>query len=76
VQRVDPHDTNAKPLRCTAIDVEGFTQAVETPDHEFVVSVQWHPEDMPYFRNQRKLFAAFASAVKAFDMLLARLQDE
>lgn len=54
----------AEPFRLAASDRDGFVQAIEHSQHEFMVGVQWHPEYLPYVRDQRKLFAAFARAVK------------
>jgi putative glutamine amidotransferase len=55
----------AEPFRLAASDRDGFVQAIEHAHHDFIVGVQWHPEYLPYARDQRKLFAAFARAVKA-----------
>ena len=39
-------------------------EAVERPDKEFAVGVQWHPEDQVRAdETQLKLFRAFAEAV-------------
>jgi len=58
-------DAIAEPFRLAALDRDGFTQAIEHPQHLFMIGVQWHPEYLPYAARQRKLFAAFARAVKA-----------
>lgn len=55
----------AEPFRLAARDRDGFVQAIENPGHEFMIGVQWHPEYLPYARQHRRLFAAFARAVKA-----------
>lgn len=55
----------AAPFRLAARDRDGFVQAIEHPQHEFMVGVQWHPEYLPYARHHRRLFAAFARAVKS-----------
>jgi putative glutamine amidotransferase len=55
----------AEPLRLAASDRDGFVQAVEHREQDFVLGVQWHPEYLPYARHHRKLFAAFANAVRA-----------
>ncbi len=60
-------DKIAEPLRVAAHDADDFVQAIEMPDREFVLGVQWHPEYMPYDATQRKLFQLFAAAVKACD---------
>jgi putative glutamine amidotransferase len=57
-------DDIGEPFRLAAMDRDGFTQAIEHPQHPFMIGVQWHPEYLPYARHQRKLFAAFSRAVK------------
>ncbi len=39
-------------------------EALELPDNRFVVAVQWHPEDRMDRHRDRKLFEAFASALR------------
>jgi len=63
-------DEVAEPFRLAAKDRDGFTQAIENPQHRFMVGVQWHPEYLPYVRLHRKLFGAFANAVKSSDKTL------
>jgi putative glutamine amidotransferase len=58
-------DEIAAPFRLAARDRDGFVQAIEHPGREFMIGVQWHPEYLPYAKRQRKLFAAFARAVKS-----------
>ena len=58
-------DAIAAPFRLAARDRDGFVQAIEHPHHEFMIGVQWHPEYLPYAADHRKLFIAFADAVKA-----------
>jgi putative glutamine amidotransferase len=58
-------DRIAAPFQAVAKDKDGFVQAIENRQHAFMVGVQWHPEYMPYSSGQRRLFAAFADAVKA-----------
>jgi putative glutamine amidotransferase len=43
---------------------DGFVEAVERPGSQFVVGVQWHPEDC-YLTNDpdARLFAAFREAL-------------
>jgi putative glutamine amidotransferase len=60
----------AEPFRLAAKDRDGFTQAIENPRHRFMLGVQWHPEYLPYAGHHRKLFAAFADAVKSSDKSL------
>lgn len=43
---------------------DGVIEAVERPDKQFVVGVQWHPENMsPTDDRQKRLFQAFAEAL-------------
>lgn len=37
-------------------DLDGIVQAIEDPDHDFLVGVQWHPEFLILLGCQRKLF--------------------
>jgi putative glutamine amidotransferase len=43
-------------LRVAARDSNRIVQAIEHPDHPFVLGVQWHPEYMPQAPEQRALF--------------------
>jgi putative glutamine amidotransferase len=58
-------DEIAAPFRLAARDRDGFVQAIEHRGHAFMIGVQWHPEYLPYVKQHRKLFAAFARAVKS-----------
>lgn len=51
-------------LRVAARDENGIIQAIESVEGAFKIGVQWHPEFMPYAWHSRKIFAAFAAAVK------------
>lgn len=51
-------------LELAATDEDKFTQAVENPQQDFVIGIQWHPEYMPYSTHQRQLFKAFSNAVR------------
>jgi len=56
----------APPNACvTAYAPDGVVEALELPDKHFVLSVQWHPEDM-YTENDsmRRLFRAFVEAAR------------
>ena len=44
-------------------DKDGFVQAIES-NYGFLIGVQWHPEYLPYQKQQRKLFSLFARAVR------------
>ncbi|MBV8348188.1 MAG: gamma-glutamyl-gamma-aminobutyrate hydrolase family protein [Mycolicibacterium sp.] len=50
-------------LIVSAQDSEGVTEAVELPGDNFVVAVQWHPEER---LNDLRLFAGAVAAAKAF----------
>lgn len=52
-------------LQISATSVtDGIVEAIELPEKEFAVAVQWHPEDqVPGDETQLKLFRAFAEAV-------------
>ncbi|WP_114417993.1 gamma-glutamyl-gamma-aminobutyrate hydrolase family protein [Marinospirillum perlucidum] len=43
-------------------DLDGIIQAIEDPDQEFLLGVQWHPEFLIFMRQQRLLFKALVEA--------------
>ena len=52
----------ASALRVTGRADDGVIEAVESPDHRFLIAVQWHPEeisDMPWIQ---RLFAGFVKS--------------
>ncbi|WP_353662017.1 gamma-glutamyl-gamma-aminobutyrate hydrolase family protein [Hydrogenimonas sp. SS33] len=51
-------------LRKAAYDANGIIQAVESTEERFVTGLQWHPEFMPYLWHSRRIFSAFAAAVR------------
>ncbi|NWG15517.1 MAG: gamma-glutamyl-gamma-aminobutyrate hydrolase family protein [Chloroflexi bacterium] len=56
----------APALRVTAYAPDGVLEGTELPDKTFILSVQWHPEDL--FREHevmRRLFGAFIEAARA-----------
>lgn len=53
-----------------ATDVEGIIEAVELPEHGFVVAVQWHPEES---LDDLRLFAGLVEAARAFSAERANL---
>jgi putative glutamine amidotransferase len=55
-------DFLASCLHPAAISPDGLVEAVEIPDHPFVIGVQWHPECMPESVQMQALFRAFVSA--------------
>jgi putative glutamine amidotransferase len=51
-------------LRVAAVSPDNVIEAVERPDKDFAVAVQWHPEDRCMVdARDRKLFESFAAAV-------------
>ncbi len=68
-QAVTP-DRLAEGTHATAVSPDGLVEAIEAPGRTWVVGVQWHPEreepQIPGFAEaSRRLFAAFADAVKS-----------
>jgi putative glutamine amidotransferase len=52
-------------LRVAAVSPDNVIEAVERPDKDFAVAVQWHPEDRCMVdARDRKLFESFAAAVE------------
>jgi putative glutamine amidotransferase len=51
-------------LVASAFAEDGMIEALESPEHHWVVAVQWHPEraDAPDRESCRKLFKAFVKA--------------
>ncbi len=54
----------AKPIKVSARESNGVVQAIEHESYPFMVGVQWHPEFMPYRRDQRRLFHHLVEAAK------------
>lgn len=51
-------------LRVVASDRHGIVQAVERPDADCVLGVQWHPEFLLYRAPERRLFRALVAAAR------------
>ena len=49
-------------LKVSAVSEDGIIEALENPDHPFMLGVQWHPECMQQYDEQMKLFRAFVEA--------------
>jgi putative glutamine amidotransferase len=49
-------DRIGRGLRVSGRDLDGIVQAVEDPQHDFLLGVQWHPEFLIFMRRQRRLF--------------------
>jgi putative glutamine amidotransferase len=45
-------------------DLDGIVQAVEAPERDFLMGVQWHPEFLLYSARQRRLFRALVAAAE------------
>ncbi len=51
-------------LRVCGRDLDGIVQAVESPDRDFLIGVQWHPEFLLFSAPQRRLFRALVAAAR------------
>ncbi|MEJ6654894.1 MAG: gamma-glutamyl-gamma-aminobutyrate hydrolase family protein [Pseudomonas sp.] len=51
-------------LQVSGRDLDGIIQAIEDPEHPFLIGVQWHPEFLLLVRRQRRLFQALIKAAK------------
>lgn len=49
-------------MKVSAVSEDGIIEAIENPDHPFVLGVQWHPECMQQYDDHMKLFRAFINA--------------
>ena len=56
--------TLGRGLRVTALSPDGIVEAIEDPDHPFLIGVQWHPERTPHDDATRRLIAAFIVAAQ------------
>ncbi|MDP6963572.1 MAG: gamma-glutamyl-gamma-aminobutyrate hydrolase family protein [Planctomycetota bacterium] len=56
--------TVAAPLQIVAAADDGTIEAVEDPNLNYYVGVQWHPEKTPNSTSSRALFEGFAEAVR------------
>jgi putative glutamine amidotransferase len=51
----------------TAVAPDGVVEALEVPEKAFVLSVQWHPEDLyTHDDAMRRLFTAFVEAARGY----------
>ncbi len=53
-----------KGLRIVARDRDGIVQAIEHTGDVLRLGVQWHPEYLPYRREQKRLFQALVDAAR------------
>lgn len=60
-------DTVGVGLNVSARDSNDVVQAVESPERDFVVGVQWHPEFLLYQATSIRLFAALVRAARTHD---------
>jgi putative glutamine amidotransferase len=51
-------DRTGKGLEVSGRDLDGIVQAIEDPDADFLLGVQWHPEFLIFMPRQRMLFKA------------------
>jgi putative glutamine amidotransferase len=54
---------------------DGLVEAIELPDRDFVVGVQWHAEALVDRREQAALFEAFVEAAARYDSPAARVRQ-
>jgi len=52
----------APTLRITGKSEDGVIEALEAPDHRFLISVQWHPEEISDLDWVQRLFSGFVKA--------------
>ena len=53
-------------FRVAARDVDGFVQAIESPEQPFLFGVHWHPEYLLWKSRHLSLFREFAEQVRRF----------
>lgn len=53
-------------LRVAAVSPDGLVEGIESPEHAWVVSVQWHPERDEIAGQSRPLFAALVAAAARY----------
>ncbi len=51
-------------LLSSATSPDGFVEGLESPNHRFVVGVQWHPERPEVIEEFRSLFSALVAAAR------------
>jgi putative glutamine amidotransferase len=61
-------------LRATAWSPDGVIEAIEAPDRDFVVGVQWHAESLSEREDQAGLFNAFVAAAARYETAGARAE--
>ena len=53
-------------LQAAAWSPDGILEAVEMPDHDFALGVQWHPEKAPDSKASKCLFSGFVAAARDY----------
>jgi putative glutamine amidotransferase len=53
-----------KNIDIVAREKNRVVQAIENPEHDFILGVQWHPEYLPQHKEQRRLFKALVDQAK------------
>ena len=53
-------DVPAPLVKCASCETDGLIEAVEHPDHRFMLGVQWHPESLIDRERHLEIFRAFA----------------
>jgi putative glutamine amidotransferase len=61
-------------LRATAWAPDGVVEAIESPDRDFVVGVQWHAESLSDREDQAGLFNGFVAAAVRYEAAGLRAQ--
>ncbi len=51
-------------LKVCALSPDGIVEGLESSDDQFLVSVQWHPEELVDVEEQRSLFRGFVEACR------------
>jgi putative glutamine amidotransferase len=54
-----------KNLKISAFDKNNIPYAIESSSYKFLLGLQWHPEYIAYTDSSKKIFNAFAKAVKS-----------
>lgn len=52
-------------LQVSGRDLDGIVQAIEDPEADFLLGVQWHPEFLLYLSRQRALFGALVAQARS-----------
>lgn len=58
------HVLNSDHAVVSAVAKDGIIEAMEDPDHPFMIGVQWHPESICEDESSERLFRAFIEASK------------